>query len=66
MTKEDKEFADYMIKVDSIIQKETGGLTSEELRDANYREYHESGMTPEEAAQDVLSENGFDSDCSGC
>ncbi len=66
MTKEDQEFADYMTKVDSIIQKTTGGLTHEDLIDANYREYHESGMSPEETAQEVLSENGFDEDCIGC
>ena len=60
MTKEDHEFAHYMREVDSIIQIETGGLTHEDLSDANYREYHESGMTPEDAAFEVLEENGFD------
>ena len=59
MTSTDENFYSFMNIVDSIIQNATGGLTSEDIADKNYRDYHEAGMSPEDTAEEVLGEEGF-------
>lgn len=59
MTANDKKFADWMIKVSSVLQKETGGLTEEAISDHNWRGVYDAGEDPEQAAQSHLEELGF-------
>lgn len=60
MTKTDADYAAWELKVDSIIQKDTGGRASASTIDTNYRESYRAGQSPAQAAREVLIESGLD------
>ena len=47
-------FEVWMAEVDALIAEELGGLTSEDLPDAEYYDYYEADCTPLEVAAEVL------------
>lgn len=51
-------FAQWMVQVDRVIGAACG-LTHLDLADWNYRDAFDSEVTPEEAAESVLEEEGF-------
>ena len=60
MTKQDAEFAAWMVKVDSVIQKNTEGtLTTDDLSDHNFWEDFKNELDADEVAHQLLIEEGF-------
>lgn len=55
----DSNFVEWMQKVNQELEGACG-LTADDLEDANYHDMFESGTTPDEAAAEVLSDNGYD------
>lgn len=53
------DFEQWMRKVDAEIAERLLGLTSSDLPDKCYRDMYETDMTPEEAAAEVLEEEGY-------
>lgn len=52
-------FQAWMRAVDSAVQAEVG-LSVHDLADANFRDWYEDGVSPSEAAVDVLADNGWE------
>ena len=52
-------FESWMLKVDAILTA-TASIDSNDLSDWEYRTAWEDEMPPEEAAQEVLVENGWE------
>ena len=53
------EFHEWMKAVDVQLERLTGGLCSDDLVDASYRDWFDSGATAEEMAGIVLESEGF-------
>jgi hypothetical protein len=51
-------FEQWMAKVDAVLVR-TCGLTSGDLADWMYGDAYDDGVSPREAAQEVLAENGW-------
>lgn len=51
-------FEAWMSRVDSVLERRIG-LSSQDLSDCCYRDWYDCGMTPSEAATEVLQENGI-------
>lgn len=51
-------YEQWMKKVDSLIGAKTG-LSVDDLADYPTRDWFESGMTPQEACQDILEGEGY-------
>ncbi len=52
-------FQTWMLKVDAVLNA-TASVDSNDLADWTYRDAFEDEMPPEEAAQEVLVENGWE------
>lgn len=52
-------FGSWMLMVDAILSQ-TAGVDSNDLSDWTYRDAFDDEMSPEEAAKEVLVENGWE------
>ena len=60
MTKQDAEFAAWMVKVDSVIQKNTEGtLKTDDLTDHNFWEDFKNELEADDVAYQLLVFEGF-------
>jgi hypothetical protein len=50
-------FDQFMKQVDNIIAENLGGLTHQDIPDANHMDAFESGTTPEEWAQELIEDS---------
>ena len=57
-------FTLFMRRVDRILLF-TVGLTHEDLADYDYRDYFDAGMSPRDAAREVLAEEGYEDEEDG-
>ena len=53
------EFNEWMAMVDEMVSLRTGGMTTYEMADQDYWAWWECGMTPLEAAEEALVDEGF-------
>ena len=51
-------FAQWMRAVDEAVQA-TAGLSVHDLADQPFRDWYEDGLTPQEAAEETLIDEGF-------
>jgi hypothetical protein len=54
-------FEQWMALINQAIMLEVG-ITTDDLTDQSYRDWYESEMTPQEAADQALADNGYNPD----
>ena len=47
-------FLEWKARVNAVISRKTGGLTSDDLPDCMYHDWYDEGMTPAEAANEAV------------